>query len=109
MVVGSYTQKTTSQLESLLELSTTTPVEVSVDKLASGDGRSREVQRAATEARKAIEAGSHAVVFTSRALESALGRAGDLAAGAIVTASLVGIVRSLDIRPRFVIAKGGIT
>jgi uncharacterized protein YgbK (DUF1537 family) len=109
VVVGSYTQRTTAQLESLLELSTTTPVEVSVDRLASDDGRSREIQRVSAEARKAIDAGSHAVVYTSRSLESALGRAGDLAAGEIVSESLVGVVQSLGTRPRFVIAKGGIT
>jgi len=108
-VAGSYTAKTTAQLASLLGLPTTVPVEVRVDRLASEESRQLEIGRAAATAQEAITAGLHAVVFTSRALESSLGRAGDLRAGGIVSDSLVRIVRSLETRPRFVIAKGGIT
>ena len=109
VVAGSYTAKTTAQLASLLGLPTTVPVEVRVDRLASEESRQLEIGRAAATAQEAITAGLHAVVFTSRALESSLGRAGDLRAGGIVSDSLVRIVRSLETRPRFVIAKGGIT
>jgi len=80
-----------------------------VDRLASEESCQLEIARASAMAEEAITAGLHAVVYTSRALESALGRAGDLRAGKIVSDSLVNIVRSLVTRPRFMIAKGGIT
>ena len=63
----------------------------------------------AAAAKAAMREGRHAVVFTSRGHETALGRAGDLKAGAIVSAALSGIVRALPARPRFLVAKGGIT
>jgi len=109
VVAGSYTARTTAQLESLLALPGTAPVEVRVDRLASGVSRRLETARASAMAQEAVAAGRHAVVYTSRALESALGRAGDLQAGRVVSDTLVDIVRSLGARPRFTIAKGGIT
>jgi uncharacterized protein YgbK (DUF1537 family) len=56
-----------------------------------------------------MRTGRHAVVYTSRALVSALGSAGDLEPGEIVSDALVSVVRSIAVRPRFMIAKGGIT
>jgi uncharacterized protein YgbK (DUF1537 family) len=49
------------------------------------------------------------VVYTSRAHRTALGRAGDLETGRIVSAALAEIVRAIPARPRYLIAKGGIT
>ena len=109
VVAGSYTQKTTSQIESLLKLPSTVAIEVRVGQLASDDSRAAEVSRAGQLARDAIRAGLHAVVFSSRDLQTALGRAGDLTAGEIVSEALVSIVRSIRTQPRFMIAKGGIT
>jgi len=109
VVAGSYTRKTTSQIESLLRLPNTVAIEVQVDRLAAEPSRADEVGRASRLAREAMAAGLHAVVYTSRKLETALGRAGDLSAGEIVSEALVGIVRSVETQPRFVIAKGGIT
>lgn len=109
IVAGSYTQRTTAQLESILTLPNAQGIEVSVDLLAETESRAREVRRAAKLALDAIRAGRHAVVYTSRSLVSALGSAGDLSAGGIVSDALVSIVKSIPDRPRFLIAKGGIT
>ncbi len=109
VVAGSYTKKTTSQIESLLVLPNTAAIEVQVDRLAAEPSRAAEVARASRLARDAMKSGLHAVVFTSRRLETALGRAGDLSAGEIVSGALVSIVRSVETQPRFMIAKGGIT
>jgi len=109
VVVGSYINRTTVQLESALALSGVVGIEVVVDRLAEPASRADEAARAAAAAVEAMRAGRHAVVFTSRGLETALGRAGDLGAGRIVSGVLVEIVRAVAARPRFLIAKGGIT
>jgi uncharacterized protein YgbK (DUF1537 family) len=109
IVVGSYVRQTTAQLTSLLSLSSVVGIELSVGELAGTDSRANQIERVATAANGAIRAGRHAVVFTSRQLESALGKAGDLIAGRSVSEALVEVVRTLSARPRLVIAKGGIT
>ncbi len=109
VIAGSYTERTTAQLESLLRLPGTCPIEVQVDKLADPESRNREVSRTAGLARDAIKSGVHAVVFSSRKRESSLGLAGDLRVGSIVSDALVAVAQAVPTRPRFVIAKGGIT
>ena len=80
-----------------------------VDALADAGSRAEEIRRSADAAREAIRSGRHAVLYTSREHESALGAAGDLEAGRIVSDALVRIVREIPESPRFLIAKGGIT
>jgi len=109
VVVGSYIARTTAQLESVLTLPGVAGIEVVVDRLAEPASRADETGRAAAAALVAMRAGRHAVVFTSRKLETALGKAGDLDAGRIVSGALAEIVRAIPARPRFLIAKGGIT
>ncbi len=109
IVVGSFIGRTTQQLEALLTVAGTTGIEVVVDRLVEAATRGEEIRRVSAAAMDAMRAGRHAVVFTSRSLETARGKAGDLRAGRIVSAALVDIVRTLSVRPAFLIAKGGIT
>jgi uncharacterized protein YgbK (DUF1537 family) len=109
LVVGSYVGRTTVQLQSVLALAGVAGIELVVGRLAEPASRARETRRAAAAAGAAIRAGRHAVVYTSRALESALGRAGELGAGRTVSEALAAVVRAVPCRPRFLIAKGGIT
>jgi uncharacterized protein YgbK (DUF1537 family) len=109
IVVGSYVGKTTAQLELLLELPGVVGIEMVVDRLGRALTRSGEVARVHAAAEGAMNAGRHAVVFTSRTRDSAVGSAGDLSAGRIVSEALVDVVRLLGNRPRFLLAKGGIT
>lgn len=109
VIVGSYVRKTTHQLESLLALPNVTGIELVVDRIADPDSRAKEVGLVSEAAMEVMRTGGHAVVFTSRRLESSAGTAGDLVSGRVVSDALVGIVRSLTSRPRFLIAKGGIT
>ena len=109
IVVGSYVAKSTAQLQSLQALATVVPIEMRADALAQPDQRLAEVERVATLAAQAMARGRHAVVFTSREPHSALGTVGELKAGAIVSEALVEVVRRIPLRPRFLVAKGGIT
>ncbi len=109
VVVGSYVNRTTQQLEALLGLPQAAGIEVAVDRLGAPVSRADEVARVSAAAAVAMRSGRHAVVFTSRKLTSALGSAGDLTAGRIVSEALVAIVRAMPEQPRFMIAKGGVT
>jgi uncharacterized protein YgbK (DUF1537 family) len=109
ILVGSYVRKTTVQLESTLTLPNVDGIEVTVNLLGEQASRAGEIARVAEASRRAISSGRHAVVYTSRGHESAIGSAGDLAAGKIVSEALVEIVRAILLRPRFLVAKGGIT
>jgi uncharacterized protein YgbK (DUF1537 family) len=109
VIVGSYVGKTTLQLESLLGLPNAAAIEVFVGRLGEPASRAEEITRVSGTAIVAMRSGKHAVVFTSRQLESTLGAAGDLRAGRVVSEALVAIARTIPERPRFMIAKGGIT
>jgi uncharacterized protein YgbK (DUF1537 family) len=109
VVVGSYVRRTSVQLESLLGLPCVSGIEIAVDRLADDATRTVEIARAGAEASAAMRSGRHAVIFTSRKLESALGAAGELTVGRSVSEALVDIVRAIPERPRFLVAKGGIT
>jgi uncharacterized protein YgbK (DUF1537 family) len=109
VVVGSYVDRTTQQLRALLELPNTVGIEVGVGALGDPVSGAAEIRRCAAAALQAMCSGRHGVVYTSRGHESAAGKAGDLATGRTVSAALVQIVRAIPQRPRFLIAKGGIT
>ena len=109
VVVGSYTQLSTSQLLLACRARRTVGIELVLDRLADRRTRDLEVRRVALAATSAIAAGSTAVVYTSREKDTKVGPAGDLAAGRIVSDSLVAVVNHIPVRPRYVIGKGGIT
>jgi uncharacterized protein YgbK (DUF1537 family) len=109
VVAGSYVHRTTVQLESLLELPEAVGIELAVAHLGEPVPRREEITRTSGAAAEAMRSGKHAVVYTSRRQESAIGAAGELKAGRIVSDALVEMVRAIPDRPRFLIAKGGIT
>jgi uncharacterized protein YgbK (DUF1537 family) len=109
VIVGSYVKRSSEQLAAVIDLPGVAAEEVRVDALAEPDSRQGEIARAAAAADAAIRAGRTAVLFTSRKERSAVGVAGDLTAARIVSDSLVRILRSITVRPRFLVAKGGIT
>jgi uncharacterized protein YgbK (DUF1537 family) len=107
-VVGSYVPKTTAQLTNLLESSLVRAVEVRVPKLLS-DEFEAEVERVRQAVEAALLAGHDAVAYTSRTLVQTNDPAESLRLVNRVSAGLVELVRRLAVRPRYLIAKGGIT
>lgn len=108
IIVGSYVPKTSGQLDALLRRGVNA-VEVSVEALLDDDNRSGEVARCAQAAEALLASGCDVVIYTSRRLISGADAATSLAIGRHVSDSLVAIVRSLAVRPRYVLTKGGIT
>lgn len=112
VIAGSYVPKTTAQLESLRNQSGTdlTSVVLDVRKLlASSDDAAREVDTALATAEKEIQRGQDVLVMTSRELVVGEDEAKSLDIGATIARALVQVLQRLETKPRYVIAKGGIT
>jgi uncharacterized protein YgbK (DUF1537 family) len=108
-VVGSHVPRTTAQLSSLLSREGVSPVEVSVEALLDDGLRQERIRQAAEGAETILKAGRDAVIFTSRTLVEGKGTAAGLDVGRTVSDALADIVGRIQVRPRYLVAKGGIT
>lgn len=112
VIVGSHVKKTTAQLDCLREAPCPMEwIEFRVDAWARAGGLSAETARAIVLAEDAMRAGHTAVVYTSRALLTPEGATAEelLALSVQISDALTAVVSGLHFRPRFLIAKGGIT
>lgn len=112
IVAGSYVPRTTAQLRFLREFrgEKLTVIELEVSQLiASDDTAAVRISEAAYRASQELAAGQDVLVMTSRALVRGMDALGSLEIGSKVTKALVKLVELIPVRPRYVIAKGGIT
>ncbi len=109
IVVGSYVSRTTAQLHALLREAEVEGLELNVPALLESGRRDVEISRVALHASRQIADGKDVVIFTSRKLVVAQSAEESLTTGQSISAALVDVVRSMDIRPRYLLAKGGIT
>lgn len=112
VVVGSHTQRTTQQLEQLLNLDQVEAVPFDSNILLRGEEAfDREAERCRKEAEKIIRHGKTAVCYTSRTLLEVAGDTKETALKRSVKISdgVQRLVGELNITPAFVVAKGGIT
>ncbi|MDA7880958.1 hypothetical protein N9A94_01480 [Akkermansiaceae bacterium] len=103
IVVGSHVPKTTGQLNHLLSNSDTVPFEIDVPAILSS---TFDIPNLALEIQTTMTSGKTAVLFTSR---ERIDGNDNLAIAKAVSQTLVSIVSTIRARPRFIIAKGGIT
>lgn len=109
VVVGSYVQKTTRQLEQLLTYPGIKSLEINVMQILDPSAYKQEIGRVIAEANKYLAEGSNVVVFSSRKLIAVDSKADNFKISQTVSGALVEIVQSLEVIPKFIIAKGGIT
>lgn len=112
IIAGSYVPKTTAQLESLRQLAgkDLTTIILDVQKLLqSPEDASNEVQEALKIAEAEIKRGQDVLVMTSRELVVGDDEAKSLDIGSTVARALVSFLEKLEQKPRYIIAKGGIT
>lgn len=110
LVAGSYVGKTSAQLEALVRRCPGIgQIEASVPALLSERQRNQEIARCTALVDGHLAAGRSVALFTSRLLAMGGDSNANLAIGETVSASLVKIVQELRTRPRWLIAKGGIT
>ena len=111
VVVGSHTAKTTAQLQKLLELEETVPVEFRSSTVLDPEAFDREIERCIDLEKEIIGEGKTAVLYTERKLlsfpedtkEAALARSVKISEG------VTRLVSGCPVKPAFVVAKGGIT
>lgn len=112
IIAGSYVPKTTAQLKTLRarrgeKMHT---IELNVEEMiGSKEAADRIVQAATHEASESIKTGKDVLVMTSRKLITGSDALSSLNIGSTVAAALVRVVENLKVRPRYIIAKGGIT
>ncbi|KAI3529929.1 hypothetical protein CSPX01_15152 [Colletotrichum filicis] len=112
IVAGSYVPKTTAQLKVLRERrgDKLAVIELDVEGLIeSADAAEKVVTAAATETATKLAAGEDVLVMTSRKLIKGGDALSSLQIGSKVARALVQLVEQIDVRPRYLIAKGGIT
>ncbi|GAB3909995.1 four-carbon acid sugar kinase family protein [Larkinella knui] len=109
VVVGSHVPKTTSQLTWLLEKVPCQSIEVNVAELLAAAETETQSQTIRQQTDQWLAAGTNVVIYTSRRLEVGVDSESSLAINAAVSGFLVSLVQGLTVRPKFLLAKGGIT
>ena len=108
-VIGSYIEKTSRQIQALFSKTDISTVEVDVQTLLDASGRAEEIARITALVTEKLLEGKNTAVFTSRKLITGNDGVASLAIGGIVSDSLIEIVRGIEVQPRYLVAKGGIT
>ncbi len=113
IVAGSYVPKTTAQLHSLRERrgSKLHVIELPVEKMIRSAAAAADVliKAAIADANQRLKNGQDVLIMTSRSLVTGDDALSSLNIGSVVAATLVKVVLDIETRPRYVIAKGGIT
>jgi uncharacterized protein YgbK (DUF1537 family) len=109
IIVGSHVPRTSSQLVALQSQTGVVSVEVQVQALLAEAQYDAEVARVTHMIEQALRRDADVVLFTSRALVTGADAPRTLAIGQRVSAGLVAVVQALATRPRYLLAKGGIT
>ncbi|XP_074305068.1 uncharacterized protein LOC141639999 [Silene latifolia] len=113
IIVGSYVPKTTKQVDELKEQmgNALKWIEISVDEVAlkSPAAREQEINLAAELADMFLRSRMDTVIMTSRQLIVGRTPTESLEINFKVSSALVEIVRRIATRPRYILAKGGIT
>ena len=109
IIVGSHVPRSSSQLEALRSQAGVVSVEVDVPALLAEGQYAAEVARVTHEIEHGLRRHADVVLFTSRSLVTGSDAASNLAIAQRVSAGLVAVVQTLTTRPRYLLAKGGIT
>ncbi|NWF71215.1 MAG: hypothetical protein HXY40_19205 [Chloroflexi bacterium] len=109
IIVGSYVPKTGRQLAALAASGIECALEVDVKALLDPAQREQVIANVSAAAESALREGRDTVIYTSRLLVGAEDADRSLKIGQQVSDGLIAIVRGISTRPRFVLAKGGIT
>jgi uncharacterized protein YgbK (DUF1537 family) len=108
VVVGSYVEKTSRQLEPLLASAEVRGIELRVKELLLPENRDKEIQQAIAKIDRNMAAGLTTVLYTSRELHKTQDE--DFQDnGKTIMGSLCEVVKQIKIRPGYLVAKGGIT
>ncbi|MES9739386.1 nucleotide-binding domain containing protein, partial [Peribacillus frigoritolerans] len=108
-IVGSHTNKTTEQIKELMSKYPIEQIEINVVKVLNKETRIEELTRVCQLVDQNISSNRDTLVYTSRDLISVKDKEENLKISQTVSSSLVKVIRSLKVKPKFIMAKGGIT
>jgi uncharacterized protein YgbK (DUF1537 family) len=109
IVVGSYVPRSTGQVDSLLATSPIAHAEINVRALLDARLGENEINRIVEATEQALHRGNDMLIFTGRRLVAGKDSKSSLEIGQKVSQGLIRIVQRIRIRPRYILAKGGIT
>ncbi|KAF4964301.1 hypothetical protein FSARC_7746 [Fusarium sarcochroum] len=112
IIAGSYVPKTTAQLDALVQKSGSnlTTITLNVQALLKSDEAAKaDVENAIQLASEQIKQGQDVLIMTSRELIVGKDEVESLDIGSKVALALVSFLQGLQQKPRYIIAKGGIT
>lgn len=107
VVVGSYVQKTTEQLQQLVRVPNLLLAEINVERALSNDRAW--LNGLVEKVNEGLAKGSTVVVYTSRSMVTDRSNEGNLSIGRRISEYVAVMVQGISVRPAFFIAKGGIT
>lgn len=108
-VIGSYVPKTTEQLAHLKKIKALQFLELEASLVKQPEAFEKQLGQLSATINHAIKNGGDVVLYTSRKVISGKDKAESLAIVNAVSQGLITVVRSLTVRPRYILAKGGIT
>jgi uncharacterized protein YgbK (DUF1537 family) len=108
IVVGSHVEKTSRQLKQLLDSGLAAGIELKVQEVIREEARENEIRSISREVDRRLEAGEGVVLYTSRELQLA-SNGNVLETGNTIMQSLCEVIRRIESRPGYIVAKGGIT
>lgn len=109
IVVGSYVPKSTIQLEKLKELEGVSSIELPVRDILRCSHREKTIESIASSVNISLQDGVDTVVYTSREIILGSDHSSTISIGRQISSALFKIVQRVKIRPKYIIAKGGIT
>ena len=109
VIVGSHVPKSTSQLLWLKANAKFNSIEVNVREILDSENAATRTDSIIRQTDQWLAAGLDVVIHTSRTLEVGHDSASSLQINAMVSDFLVGIMKGITVRPKFIVAKGGIT
>jgi uncharacterized protein YgbK (DUF1537 family) len=109
IIVGSHVPRTTDQVNALLALPQIEHTNVSVNALLDDALRTDEIRRVAQIADHALDRGTDMLIYTGRQLVTGKTAEDSLSIGQKVSTGLISILDKITTRPRYILAKGGIT
>jgi uncharacterized protein YgbK (DUF1537 family) len=109
IIAGSHVPRTTEQVNTLLTHPEISHAEVSVNALLDDAVRTDEIRRVAEMADRALDLGTDMLIYTGRQLITGKDAQGSLSIGQKVSKGLIAILDEVTTRPRYILAKGGIT
>ena len=109
VVIGSYVPKTTAQLVYLKERSNAVFLELNVTNVFDIGVFCKELVLLVEKVENHLKVGKDVVVFTSREVKKGTSKSESLEIVNRVSNALISIVKKIRVRPKYILAKGGIT